>query len=101
MALDYNYPYSSPSSQEFTDVINTGLMTTPVAALNLSAGVLRTVPARAADLPSVFEYIPATYHEAITAFTGTPGTYDVGSAINAAVADSRCNGLQFPRGLYN
>jgi hypothetical protein len=81
--------------------LSTDLATATYAASGVTGGSLRTAAARAADRPSILEYIPAPYHAAILAGTGTAGTYDAASAINAAVADSACGGLIIPNGMYN
>lgn len=50
---------------------------------------------------SILDFIPAQYHAAIQAGTGTAGSYDVAAAFALAMADTQCGGMHVPWGLYN
>jgi hypothetical protein len=57
MALGYNYPYSSPSAQEFTDVIAIGLTAATVDFTDGASGATkRTVQDKVGDIITPFDF---------------------------------------------
>src|SRR3954470_17170267 len=99
MALDYNYPFSSPSTQAFDDALASALVD-PASAYPLTGvpgSQLRSVEERDHDSISAFEFMTRAQQadvKAGTALSNPNAALDVRAAIQAGIDYCQPRGME-------